>query len=166
MSKQTYLIGTAEIRKAIASITNRGKKLDADIQYAGLSVLNHIELHGDVTLANELFKGMPQGSRKNALAEWFLAYGKLEVNTGESKKDAPFLYSKDKVTKLDEAAATEWYKFKPEAPVDEVFDFQAMLQALLSKAEKAEKGGKKIEGADVMKRVAEVLKADPLALSA
>lgn len=164
MTKQAYLIGNAEIRKAIASITNRGKKLDADIQHAGLSVLNHIELHGDVTLACELFNGMPKGSRRNALAEWFLAFGKLELNTGENKKELPFSYSKEKVTKLDEAAATEWFMFKPEAPVDEVFDFQAMLQALLSKAEKADKAGKKIEGVDVMKRVVEAIKADPLAI--
>ena len=68
------------------------------------------------------------------------------------------------MTKLDEAAATEWFMFKPEAPVDEVFDFQAMLQALLSKAEKADKAGKKIEGVDVMKRVVEAMKADPLAI--
>lgn len=148
------IVGAAELNKEIGLIKTAGKKLDDRIQLAGLSVLNHVELHGDVTVLNALFLAMPQGVRGKALAEWLMAHGKVVANTDKkAAKVAPFMYAKDKVTKLDAAQSKPWYKFAPEPKVAEMFDFQAALASLMARAEKAEASGIKIEGADLLTKV-------------
>ena len=137
MSKKLTYLDAAGIDAGIKSIAKQGKKLDADIQHVGLSCLNHIAEHGDVRLFNRLFLAMPQGSRKTALTQWALAFGKLKANTEEGKKESPFVYDKDRETNLTDAAANPWYSFAPEKAPDEVFDVIKMLNALLAKAGKA-----------------------------
>lgn len=147
-------VGTASIRHVIAAITAAGAKLDAVIQDAALSVIYHIEVHGDVTLACELYNGMPKGSRKLALAEWMLAFGKVEANTDDkTKKALPFVHSKAKTTNMRGAAEKPWFDFKPEPTVDQAFDFQKLLMGLLSKADKAAQGDKEIVGAELLAKV-------------
>lgn len=153
-SVSTLILGTNAIRSAIATITSSGARLDKLIQETGLSVLNHIELHGDVTLLCELYLGMPKGSRKLALAEWALAYGKVVANTdAKTKGTRPFSYDKTKATNLQGAMSKPWFDFKPEQAVDTAFDFQAMLMALLNKADKAATKGLTIEGQDLLSSV-------------
>lgn len=150
----SLIVGTAAIKSAIATVQASGKRLDDLIQTVGLSVLNHVELHGDVTVVNSLYLSMPKGSRCKALAEWLMAHGKVQANTDrKAAKLAPFVYAKDKVTKLDAANDKPWFKFAPEPNVVEMFDFQAALKALMARAEKAEKDGVKIEGADLLTKV-------------
>lgn len=155
-------VGSANIRHAIAGITAMGAKLDAVIQDAALSVIWHVEKHGDVTLVCELYNGMPKGSRKLALAEWLLAFGKVEANVDAKTKAAlPFTFAKDKETKLDMAIAKPWFDFKPEAPVDLAFDFQKLLMGLLNKAGKAAQSDKEIIGADLLAKVRALTLATP-----
>lgn len=150
------LIKTAAlINKEITSIKAAGKKLDDRIQLAGLSVLNHVEEHGDVTVVNALFLALPQGARAKALAEWLLAFGKLAKN-GDKKaaKAAPFVYDKGRSTDLTGAVEQPWFKFaKKDDTVESAFDFQASLKALLDRAAKAEKEGKSIAGADQLAKI-------------
>lgn len=141
--------GTAAITKAIASIQVRGKKLDADIQHAGLSILSHATEHGDTTLADKLLGAMPKGSRKLALTEWMLAFGqvrllKKEVAEEKARIDAGAIFALDraKVLKLDAAKELPWYDCKPEKDVFDAFDVQAALEALMSKIKQAQKTGK------------------------
>lgn len=139
----------AAIEKAIASIHTRGKKLDADIQQCGLSVLVHIDKCGDITLFERLYASMPTGMRRNALVEWATQFGKLVVNLDDSSKKAkPFLFSKTKATNIEGAIEKPWYDCKPEKPVDEEFDFAAALTSLLNRAKKAQAEGKVIKGAE------------------
>lgn len=147
--KTTLIVGTADIGKAIDSIVTRGKKLDDSIQLAGLSILNHVELHGDISLMNRLLVSFPKGSRRNAFAEWALFHGKFKLNTGDDKKTVPFLYDKTRETKLLQAEAKAWTEFKPEQDLDQVFDFGKMLAALMAKAGKA----KNLEGAELLAQV-------------
>lgn len=138
-----------ELNKAIAKIKTAGKKLDDTIQMVGMSCLQYAEEHGQVTPASDLFKALPKGARRNALAEWMVAYGKITVKTtteiaawaaekGKGKEEAPvFNYAKDKKTDLAEAEAKPWYEFRPERPVQEVFDAQQAAQALLKRIQKA-----------------------------
>src|SRR5574337_342395 len=74
--KQSTYMNAAGIEKAIKG---RGAKLDADIQTAGLSIINHVAEHGDTTLADRLFDAMPKGSRRVMLAEWFVAFGMIRT---------------------------------------------------------------------------------------
>ncbi len=152
------IVGAADITKAIESIQRRGEKLDADIQHAGLSILSHIDQHGDVTLLCRLFAAMPKGSRRNALAEWAFAFGKVKPNLDSgSSKELPFLYDKEGTTNLEAAAEKPWYTFKPEKPVSEEFDFAGMLQSLIKKAETAKASGKTIKGGENLGTIAALL---------
>lgn len=145
-------MNAAEINKAIASIASRGKKLDADIQAAGLSIIHHADAHGDSTLADKLVQALPKGSRKLALVEWMLAFSKLRLLDKSSPEDAVriaagafFAYDKSKNTNLESASQKPWFDFKPEAPVLTAFDAQAAVQGVLAKLSKAVAGGLEVE---------------------
>lgn len=138
MNTFPLLTGAAEINAACDQIKQQGKALDEYIQFTAVSVLNHVELHGDVTVVNRLYLSMPKGSRRAALTEFLLANGKIAANSDKSSKaDMPFLYDKKRQTNLDAAQAKPWYEWKPERAPDEVFDLQAALAALLKRAAKA-----------------------------
>lgn len=127
----------AQIEALIKRISTTGKKLDDDIQQAGLGCLNHIEQHGDITLFNRLYLALPAGARKSALTAWAIEFGRVLPNTGDNKKEAPFVYSRDKATDMAGAASNPWYNFAPDKAPDEVFDIGKALTALLAKAGKA-----------------------------
>lgn len=128
------------IRSAIKAIAQTGAKLDAKIQATGLAILAHVEQHGDVSLANELFNAMPKGSRTASLAGWLMAYGKLRANTGKDKATNPFRFDATKATDLPSAEAVLWHTFgKPEQAPDELFDLNKAITALIAKAKKADK---------------------------
>ena len=140
--------GTAAITKAIASIQSRGKKLDADIQHAGLSILSHATEHGDTTLADKLLGAMPKGSRKLALVEWMLAFGQVRLLKKEVAEEnarilagATFALDRTKTLNLASAEETPWYDCKPEKEVFDAFDVQAAVAALMGKIAKAQKAG-------------------------
>ena len=145
---------SADIDKAIASIKSRGAKLDADIQACALSILAHIDKHGDITKFTALYDAMPKGSRRNALVAWACEFGKIAVNLEpETKKLKPFLFKRDAETDLAGAADKPWFKFKPEKPVSEEFDFAGSLQRLLQKAQKAKDAGQAVKGLDLFEKV-------------
>lgn len=125
------------LNAAIKSIAGRAKKLDQDIQIAGLSCLAHIEKHGDVRPLNALRNALGQGHRKNALDIWAFNFGKVEANTdAASKKEHPYRYAKEAVTNIEGAAAEPWYSFKPDQDPDEIFNVQKAVRAILAKAAK------------------------------
>ena len=131
MTNTTKLIlGTTDITSAITSITKRGKKLDADIQVCALSVINHVELHGDPSLMNAMVTAMPKGSRVNALNEFLETFGRVTFNPTAKA----FEYSKDGVTDLEGAEATVWTDFKAEPPYKGL-DLRESILVLIKKAE-------------------------------
>ena len=151
--KMKLLKGTDAIQKAIASILTRGKKLDRDIHVAGVSCLQHIEEHGDVTLLNRLVGAMPKGSRVNALREWAGCYGRVKFNNETHCFDYCL---KRAVTLLDEAIETSWIEFKPE-PQYKTLNLSDELTKLIKKAydraDTAKDKGDTID-LDMLKRVA------------
>ena len=130
------LNGTAAINKAIASISNRGKRFDRDVQQAALSVINHAEQHGDVTLATSLVNALPKGSRSNALKAYLETFGKMTWD-----KDA-FRHQSGKKTDMDGAKAIMWTEFKPE-PAYKPTDLPLSLTRLLAKVERDTEMGHK-----------------------
>ncbi|APL99463.1 hypothetical protein FDH29_gp05 [Aquamicrobium phage P14] len=126
-----------QIEKAILSIRTRGAKLDNDIQVTGLSILRHVDAHGDITLANRLYLAMPKGSRRNSLALWMVAYGKLKINQDKAtSKDMPMVFDKSSTTDMVEAAKVKWFEVKPERELDQEFDVKAALASLLARAKR------------------------------
>lgn len=142
----------ALITKAIASIRNRGAKLDKDIHIAAVSVLAHANQHGDSTLADKLVQAMPKGSRRLALVEYMLAFGELSVLDKKADVEAVAagrVFKLDRSKKYDEAGAiaTPWTEFKPEAAVVDAFDVQKAVAGVLARLQKASSDGKTLVGA-------------------
>lgn len=147
-------IGKKDIEYAIGVIKVRGEEFDQAVQQVQLSVIHHMDLHGDITLFEGLFAALPKGSRRNALAEHAVKYGKLVINLDadpKKRKAKPFLYDKAKTTDLAGAQAEPWFEMSPEKPVDQAFDFKAQLLALLKKADKASNDPlKNFQGRDLL----------------
>lgn len=146
------IVGTAAIDKAIASIKNRGAKLDNDIQLAGLSVLAHTAEHGDTGVMDRLVNAMPKSARKLALVEWMLAYGCARKLDPKDKAEAERIkaggvFKFDKERKLDLVGAEEkkWHEFKPEAAVSTAFDAQAAVASVLARMRSAAAKGMTVE---------------------
>lgn len=145
-----FILGASEINRASDTIAEKGQKLDDFIQYTALSVLNHVQLHGDVTVANKLFASMPKGSRKTALADFLVKYGKMVVETDRNKaKGNPFAYDKSKATNIEAARAKPWYEHKKEPDPIDSLDVHAMITMLVKRIERDESKGGKIEGDNV-----------------
>lgn len=137
----------AEITSAIKSIKTRGVKLSQDIHKTGVSCLAHIEKHGDITLLNNLLAALPAGWRKNALIAWAEAHGKVSFDT----KEKSFAYDKAKSTDIEGATMIAPEDFKPEAEYKPM-DLDAMIAAIIKKAEKADKAkGDKVDAAVLAK---------------
>lgn len=130
---------TKELKDKVDNWVARGKKWTLEGQTLGLAILAHIEQHGDTTIANRLLTGMPKGTKRNAMAEWLMAFGKLQINDDKaSASTSPLKFAKDKVTNIAGAAAKPWFDFQPEKDIAEVFDIQKAVQAILQRAGKAE----------------------------
>lgn len=124
-----------ELDKAIIKIRTNGAALDALIQATGVEVLEHYAEHKACELVNRLFLALSAGSRKTAMASWLLAYGAVKVNTDAvTKKERPFVKDDTKETRPEAAAEDMWYNHKPEKGIDEVFDLQKAVMALLKRA--------------------------------
>ncbi|CEF89264.1 hypothetical protein VC53_gp03 [Pseudomonas phage vB_PaeP_PAO1_Ab05] len=144
-------VGKAAITNAIEAIRVRGKELDEAIQLTGLSILNHVDLHGDVTVVKALYEAMPKGSRRNALVEWLTMFGKVQVNTDKkTNKEHPFLHNKFGKTDLVGATDQPWYGFKPEKSLDQEFNLAAALAAVRKQVLQAQTKGKVIVGAELL----------------
>lgn len=142
--------GAAALNKAIDSIKNRGAKLDASIQQAAVSVLAHASEHGDTTCADRLVQAMPKGARKLALVEFMLAFGQIALLDKVADKEAIAsgrVFKLDRERKLDlvQAEITPWHEFKKERAVQEAFDAQKAVAAVLARMRGAAAKGLSIE---------------------
>lgn len=153
-----------QVLAAIQNIAITGKGLDDAVQSVGLDVLQHVELNGEVSLANKLLKALPKGARAKALADWFQMHGKIIVNTDRATAKAfPLVFHKQGVTRLAEAAAKPWYKCKQDKPLAVEFDFAGQLMSLLKRANEAASKGLEVKGADVLTKL-NALNARPVGL--
>ena len=158
MTKTFKLVeGASNITKLIVSVTTRGKKLEADIHLAAVSTLNHAGLHGDITLANRLLDGLPNSTRKNALREWYLAFGKFQWD----EENKALAYNKAKQTMLEEAIATPFWDFKPEVAFKPL-DIAGSLLSFLHRVESATAKGQEFTEDElaVVKAVREMVVAN------
>lgn len=158
------LTGAEAINTLIQSIAKRGKAMDKDIHIAAVSSLVHADKHGDITLANKLIDALPSSSRKNALRDWYIAFGKFRYND-EAKKLG---YNGDAVTQTDTAIATPFWEFKPEAEYVPFNAEQFLDQAMKRVSKAMEKGDAvptgMLEGLNKLKLA--IVAPDPLAQAA
>ena len=127
----------------IQSIAKRSTTLRADIQAVGIDIIRHIDEHGEVSLANQLYLAIGNGGHKAALGQWFLNYAKVSANSNPKTKDEkPFLFKAEKVTDVESAMINKWYDAVKAPELDKLFDLHAAIEALLKKATKADAEGK------------------------
>lgn len=101
------------VDKLIVSIKGRGAKLDHDVHSAAMACLFHCDKHGDYTLMNRLLLALPKSSRRNALAQWAVKFGKMQANTDSAAlATSPVIYDKSKVTDFDGADAMPFWDLK------------------------------------------------------
>lgn len=127
-----------QLNKQIAFIAKAGAKLDAYIQTTALDVLDHYAEFKDIRMVNRLYTSLPKGARHAAMGEYIMAHFAVAPNTSpESKREQPFVNAPDKVNDVEAAKACNWFDFKPSPAVDQMFDLQAAVRALLKKAGKS-----------------------------
>ena len=127
----------------IQSIAKRSTTLRTDIQAVGIDIIRHIDEHGEVSLANQLYLAIGNGGHKAALGQWFLNYAKVSANSNPKTKDErPFLFKAEKVTDVESAMINKWYDAVKAPELDKLFDLHAAIEALLKKATKADSEGK------------------------
>jgi hypothetical protein len=103
----------ALVAKHILSIQARGAKLDNDIHSGAMACLFHADKHGDITLMNRLLMAMPKSTRRNALAQWAVAFGKFQPNEDKSTAEsAPLAFAKSKTTDITAALAKPFWDFR------------------------------------------------------
>lgn len=103
----------ADVEKAIASIANRGQKLQADMHSAACASLNHAAMHNDPTLLNRLLNAMPKSSRRNSLIVWALKFGNVAMNDDKATKgERPLVYLKGKTADINGAVAMPFWELK------------------------------------------------------
>lgn len=142
--KTKLIEGSDKIGVAIEAIRKTGKKLDDMIQVCGMSVLAHCDKHNNVDVLENLWGAMPQGSRKKALMDWVLKYGKVIANMDKDGKviaDKPFLFNRKGTTDLLGAENEPWFACAPEK-LDAPLDFMKSMEAFFSRAGKASDKGK------------------------
>ena len=103
--------GKENIVKLITEVSVSGKKLEVMLHTAACSIIAHIEKHREVSLANQLIEALPSSTRKNALKDWFISFGKMTYDE-ESKL---MVFKKTAKTKQVEAEQMPFWTFQPEA---------------------------------------------------
>lgn len=145
MSKQTFdpiTATVADINKLIASIKQRGATIQNDIQAAGVASLYQVATHGNTTPLNTLYLALPEGARKTGFALWAMKFGGVKLNTGKTKKTAPFILADKAETDVQGAVGTPWYKVQSERSLDSLVDVQKSVDQLLKRLAKAAQEGR------------------------
>lgn len=132
------------INGIIKTIANRGANFDKLVQSTAIDVIKHVEEHGEVSLACKLFNALPNGSRRNALAHWFMKFGKIKLNVddkGKTDKAIPFAFDKERETNIEGAKELAWFDAKKEKSLDDEFNLDDKINRLMREINKAvEKG--------------------------
>ncbi|KRR22151.1 hypothetical protein [Bradyrhizobium retamae] len=126
------LVGEKAIKAALVSIHRRGQTLQQDIHQAACSVLDHVAKHSDIRLVTELLVACPDMTRKNALKDWFVAFGPVMIDGDE------VTFVKGKACDVKGAMLEPFWMFSPE-PVYVPVDVAALLDKIIKKLAKDEK---------------------------
>lgn len=124
------------LAQRIDTVHAGAKMVMLEYQACGLAVIRHLMEHGDVSLVNRLYKGMPKGAKSAAMGKWLLLHAAVMPNTDKGTKEAmPLKYCRDKVCNLEAAMQVNWYDLMPEPKVDEIFDLSKVIAMALKKAQ-------------------------------
>lgn len=138
------LLTQQEIDKIVAGIAKSGAKLDKDIQRVAVSAIGHAILHKNTAPANQLFKAMPNGSRKASLIAYFEENAPLVFATADKEFG---YYANPKVTEFDQEAlmVLSWHDAKREV-LRSSYDVDASFDRFMKAVNKAIADGLEVKG--------------------
>lgn len=148
------MLGKEGIERNIKLIGVLGKKVDNLVHITACSCIQHVEKHGDVTLATRMVESMPKSGRTKTLIAWIEEHGKL---TWEKDK---FVYEKKKETNLKEAILLPFYLWKKEVVELKPFDLLKTIQNAVKKAQKIKDSGNEslIRGSNIPNKTLDQLR--------
>lgn len=137
------------------SIGNRGKALNRDIQKIASTAIGYANIHGDVTVAQNIFENIKdnKGIRLNSFVKYLERHGQLAYD----KESKNFVYHKrDDVCKdvmelFLTLSENPWYEAVKQEPVGSIYDVVKMVTALIERTEKLAKNERNtIENAQLL----------------
>jgi hypothetical protein len=149
----TNLLTAEQISKLVATIAKSGAKLDKDIQKVAVSAIGHAVLHKNIVPANQLFKAMPNGSRKQSLIAYFEENAPLVFVTADKEFG---YYDNPKVTGFDQEAlmGLAWHDAKREV-LKSSYDVDQAFARFMKAVEKAVADGLEVKGIEKFKAIKE-----------
>jgi hypothetical protein len=114
---------------AMLKFTAAGISLQTEAHKLCVSVLSHVGRNHDVRMVSDLLKAMPDMARRNAVKDWFVAFGPVAID-GDT-----ISYVADKATEIAKGTAEPFWKFSPE-PLYVAIDVAKMLQKSVKRLEK------------------------------
>ena len=153
--QMTLLKGVKAIEDACVSISRRGATLQQDIHVAACSGLKHVGEHSDIRLIETLLKACPDMTRRNAIRDWFTAFGPVTFENNAAK------FIQGGRTLLGDAMSKPFWSFSPEKPYVAV-DLAALIGSTIKKLERDEKETKVSHGVTIA-ALAKLVPANALA---
>jgi hypothetical protein len=147
------LLTQSQIDTIVASITKAGAKLDKDIQKVAVSAIGHAVLHKNIVPANQLFKAMPNGSRKQSLITYFETNAHLVFVTADKEFG---YYTNPEVIGFDGEAlmAKPWHEAKREV-LKSAYDVDQSFARFMKAVDKAIADGLEVKGVEKFKALKE-----------
>lgn len=151
---QSLIIDSTKLDAAIIDVSKKAHALNDGIQLVAASAVYQAVLHGNTNHINAIIIAVGKGVRKTALAQWFLAYGPVVMETDKEKAATnPFRFSRDKLGELMEGAENiksitaeeadtyathvlghHWTEYKEPPLVPETFNVMDAVNKLLATA--------------------------------
>ena len=129
--KIALLTSVKAIEAGIDAIHVNGQALQTQMHTVACSVLMHLGKNKDIRIVMKLLNAMPDMARKNSLMLWFETFGAVKFEGKEA------MHVKDKATRMADAMAKPFWKFKANEGVPyEALDVVALINSTIKKLER------------------------------
>jgi len=141
----TTRITASQVKTTTIELGKRQKTFNVDVQAHAIDIVEHIFVHKNVGLADDLIKALKGADRKGLIA-WFKEYGCLKpVENAPSKLNKKMHLETEFDREYLETQATKWYDMGDS--VDEIIkalDVAQRLQSIANSILKAKDEGRQI----------------------
>lgn len=141
-----------QILASIKTVCTSAARLQVRIHEIALECLQHAQEHGDATLINTLYRGLPTGQRTESLRVWVETYSpirfKSDGGVGVLKAEAKAFTPYDLVNAETNPYYTERETVKKPLTLDQLIK---LANGMVNKVNKAEEEGRIAEGEDPAK---------------
>lgn len=176
-NKQSKIITeSSKLDEALVRVNKAANGLNDAIQTVLASATYQAVLHGNTNHLNGLLAVAGKGVRKTAIAQWVLAHAPVVMETDKEKaKEQPFRFNRDKLVSLipqagegkvtaeqaldhaETVLAQHWTEHKEPPLVPEKWDLKAAIAQAMKKAQDLSKKGTKIEGSELLQKLADLI---------